>query len=454
MTKNRLLHILLLLSLISLPACGREPDFGYGTPDTLPANTATPAEPLQQSTSTPLPETPTSTPWPFEPESLAIRLGSYLEKQDGSLDFWVYIINPNPGQVTDCNVSVLLFDEENNQLIDNQESCGIIEAYAEYWLVVAFDESFIPDDFTAYNIYAQAMTPGSKLLEGKLNDLPVTGQEGVEISASRVLPKVTVELNWDQPQREYLPGSEIEAQMETRLIKGQLEEYLLCLQIMEKRDYGGDQTSTVKLAESCQPAYGEPSGEDQQVLTLSFLPTGYTWIQQEDSAGDYIPLEISARAEVLLGGVPLAEMERVLYLPPVEVETASWSDSGHEVDAVRPETPYQVNLKLKSLADDPNTHSVQVSVRYTEHDPEEWLVSGLLLFIPCLFGFCEDEAVLYTQEDQVTLKEDAEYLYTIPIQLPEGPTGESGIGGYYYLALTFDGVSIWRGAKVPLETTD
>ena len=450
MKKYPLLHILLLISLVSLPACRREPDFGHGPTDTHPAHTSIPAQPSQQPPNTPI---PTHTPWPFQPESLAIRLDLLLEKQDGSLEFWVYILNPNPGKVTDCNVSVMLYDKENDQLIDNQESCGSVEAYSEYWSVVRFDESFVPENYHAYNIFAQAMSPGNKLLEGELSDLPVTGQEGVEISQGRVLPQVTVEVEWMQPSGSYLPGSEIEAQMKTRLVKGQLDESLLCLQVMERRDYEDDQPDTVVLAESCQTATWESGGEAQQI-NLSFRPSGYTWILQEDPDGDYVPLEIFARAEVLLNGVPLAESENELYLPPVAVEGASWSASGLNVDAVQPETPYQVELEMRSLSDDTLIHYIQLSIRYTEHDPEEWLVSSLLLFIPCLFGFCEDEAVVYTQEDQVTLKEGAEYLYSIPILLPEGPTGEEGIGGYYYLALSFDGVTIWRGAKVPLERTD
>ena len=450
MKKYSLLHILLLISLVSLPACRREPDFGYGPTDTHLADTTIPTKPSQQPANTP---TPTSTPWPFQPESLAIRLDLYLEKQDGSLEFWVYILNPNPGKVTDCTVSVVLFDNKNDQLIDNQESCGSVEAYSEYWSVVRFDESFVPENYHAYNIIAQAMTPNNKLLEGELSDLPVTGQEGVEISQGRILPQVTVELDWDQLPGSYLPGSEIEAQMKTRLVQGQLDESLLCMTVIERRDYGDGQLDTIVLAESCQTATWE-SGEEAQQINLSFLPSGYTWILREDPDGDYLPMEISARAEVLLNGIPLAETEKELYLPPVEVEYASWSASGLDVDAVQPETPYQVELNMRSLADDPLTHSVQLSIRYTEHDPEEWLVSSLLLFIPCLFGFCEDEAVVYTQEDQVTLREDAEYQYSIPILLPEGPTGEEGIGGHYYLALSFDGVTIWRGAEVPLERTD
>lgn len=454
MAKHRLLHFLVLISLISLPACGRESGIAQGFEDTLTASRSTPPESSPQPTNTPIPVTPTPTPWLFEPESLVIRLGSYLEKEDDSLEFWVYVINPNPGRVTDCVASVVLYDDENNQLIDNQESCGSVEAYSEYWLIVEFDESFIPDDYQAYNIFVQAMTPGGKPLEGSLNDLPVTGQQGVEISQSRVLPQIILELDWNHPQGRFLPGKEIEVQMETRLVRGQLDDCLLCLQVVEWRDHSKDQPSSVVLAENCQNVFWESPGENQQVLNLSFLPSGYTWVQQEDAAGEYIPLEISARGKVLLHGFPLAEVEEVLYIPPVKVEDVSWSAEGLEVDAVQSETPYQVDLRLISLADDPLAHSIQLSIRYTEHDPEEWLLSGLLLFIPCLFGFCEDEAVVFTQEDQVTLREDAEYLYSIPIQLPEGPTGEVGIGGYYYLALTFDGVTIWRGGKVPLETTD
>jgi len=451
-TKNTLLRILLLISLISLPACDREADIGYGPPDTQIAQTGTSAEPAHTFTNTQQPVTPTPTPWPFQPESLAIRLDKYLENQDGSLKFWVYVVNPNPGPVTDCVVSVMFYDSEGNQLIENQESCGRVEAYSEHWVVVDFDESFIPENYQAYKINAQATAPGSKLVQGELNDMPVIGPEGVEISKGRILPKVTVELDWFLPQNSYLPGNEIQAQMDARLVQGQLEESLLCLEVVESRDYGTNQTSPIILAESCQTVSWDSSGENQQSLSLSFLPSGYTWIQKEDPEGDYIPLEISARAEVLLRGVSLAEMEKDLYLPPVEVKVASWSADGLKVDTVQPETPYLVDLKLKSLAGDPLIHSVQLSIRYTEQDPEEWLFSGLLLFLPCLLGFCQDEAVIYTQQDQVTLDEGAEYVYSIPIQLPEEPTGESGISGYYYLTLAFDGVSIWQGGKVPLET--
>jgi hypothetical protein len=445
MSKKIPIHILILISLIALPACGREVDVGYD-----PTNTPIPPEPSQLPTHTPLPATPTPTPWPFKPESLGIRLGSYIENLDGSLDFWVYVLNPNPGMVIDCAVSVILYDGDNNQLIDNQESCGGLDAYSENWVIVEFDESFIPEDYQAYNIYAQAVAPGGKLLEGELNNLPVTGQEGVELSITRVLPEFAVELDWIQPQGDYLPGDKIEVQMITRLLQGQLDESILCLQVAENRAWGNDTTSLAILADSCQTVTWK-TGEDQQTITLDFQPSGYTWIEKKGTDGNYVPLEIAARGEVLLRGIKLAENEKELYLPPVKVDGVSWSADGLEVNTVQPETPYQVELKLKSLTDDPMTHSIQLSIRYTEHDPEEWLVSGLLLFIPCLFGFCEDEAVVYTQEDQVTLTAGAEYQYSIPVLLPEGPTAEVGIGGYYYLALSFDGVTIWRGSKVPLE---
>ncbi len=451
MKKTTLLHILLILSLIVLPACSRTPADGIDTADIDTASTVTPTEFSQKSTKTSLPSTPISTPWPIQPESLAIRLDWYLEKPDGSLEFWVYVLNPNPGQVTDCVVSVTLYDGENNQLIDNQESCNSIEAYEEEWVVLIFDESFIPEDYQAYNIFAQAAAPGGEFIQGELNDSPVTGEQGVEISANRVLPEVTLALEWFLPQDTYLPGREIEAQMKTQLVQGQLDETQLCLQVVEKRGYAADTTNTVTLAESCQPAYLESEGEDQQDLNLKFLPSGYTWIQMASPTGDYVPLGISAKAQALYHGIPLAETEIDLFLPPVAVKDASWSAEEQEVNAVQPETPYLVELLLESLADDPNTHTVQLSIRYAEHDPEEWLVSGLLLFIPCLFGFCEDEAVVFTQEYQITLIEDAQFDYSLPIRLPQEPTAETGIGGYYYIAVAFDGITIWRGDKVPLE---
>ena len=318
--------------------------------------------------------------------------------------------------------------------------------------MIEFDESFIPDSYATYNIFVESSSPTGEILKGQLNGQPLAGEDGVEISQDRVVPRVEIQVNWDLPTEGYIPGQELQVQMETRQVKGQLEGCKICLQVSELRDYTAGGLVSIVLSESCREIPDGTAGEKIEPLILNVKPSGYSWIETEDPAGTYIPLEISARAEVLKYGIPLAESNVVLHLPPVEVIFAEWEGQGAPVEQVRPETPYTINLVIAALASDPHIHTLQLSVRYTEQDPEEWLFSGLLLFIPCLFGLCKDEAVVYTQEDEITLTTGDEITYSIPIQLPQEPTGESGLGGYYMLALTFDGVQIWRGGKAALDS--
>ena len=82
-------------------------------------------------------------------------------------------------------------------------------------------------------------------------------------------------------------------------------------------------------------------------------------------------------------------------------------------------------------------------MRFTEKDQEECLLSGLLLFIPCLFDLCEDIAVVLIQRDEVYLREDEKVEYSVQVESPEHPIGGIGVGGYFYLTLDFEGIMIW-----------
>jgi len=449
MNHQSLTRIFLAVLLLGTSMCARVPT--SVTSPTMPPPITLTSPPATNTSLAPslTPEILAYTPGAFPAQPPSVRLGLYLEKQDGSLSFWVYIVNPNIEPLSESKAKVVLYDSSFTPLIENEELCDSVEAFSECWVVIDFDESFVPDQDAAYNVFVEVSSPQGELMKAQLNDQPLSGEEGVAVSKERILPMAEVQINWEIPSDGYEPGKDLQAQMSTQLSQGQLELALACLQITELREYNDEKLEYISLAESCQEVSLSAEGAAPHLLTLDFKPPGFSWIEQEDPGGKYKPLEIKAQAELKYHGVTLAEAENVLHLPPVEVTSSWWERDGVKIDQYQLEKLHTANIIIQSLADDPHPHSLQLSVRYTEHDPEEWLLSGIfLLFIPCLFGLCEDEAVVYTQMDEILLAAGEQTVYNIPLQLPQHPTGEVGIGGHFFLALNFEGVTIWRGEMI------
>ncbi len=449
MSSQSFTRIFLAVLLLGTSMCARVPS--SVTRPTMPPQITLTSPPATNTSVAPTltPEILANTPGAFSAQSPSVRLDWYLEKQDGSLSFWIYIINPNLEPLSDSKAKVVLYDASFTPLVENEEPCGSVESFSECWVVIDFDESFIPDEYTDYNIFIEMTSPQGELIKAQLNDQPLSGKEGVAVSKERILPKAEVQINWEIPLDGYEPGKDVQAQMSTRLSRGQLELSLACLQITELREYYDGEQEYRTLAETCQEVSLSAEGAKSHLLSLDFKPPGFTWIEQEDPGGKYKPLEIRAQAELKYHGVTLAESENVLHLPPVEVTSSWWERNGVKIDQYQPEKLHTANIIIQSLANDPHPHPLQLSVRYTEHDPEEWLLSGIfLLFIPCLFGLCEDEVIVYTQMDEILLAAGEQTVYNVPVQLPEQPTGEVGIGGRFFLALAFEGVTIWRGEMI------
>lgn len=386
----------------------------------------------------------------YQPPILVLVDYDYVEHDDieDTLTFILLIYNLNRDPLIDAQIQVILYDDSGLPLIDETGSCDIVHASNKCSASVNFYRQPIPEAYAAYNIFAIANTPSGEILKDQLSDHPISGPEGLAISADRRPPeplRANISLDWSLPSSGYHPGVDLEARFEIWHWGGQFEEQpLACIQITELRQYSSAAQETVTLAEHCERA----TADEHFSITLPFTPSGFTWVPLETAEGTFTPIEISAHATLTHQDALVSEATKVLHLAPVEVKAAWWECDGYPTNVSRAGNLCSANIALRSFAQDPSNHRLQLSVRYTEQDPDEWLLGGFLLFVPCFAGMCEDEATVLTEDLNLLTSAEEDTDYSLQLELPSHPTGEVGTDGYFYLALIFDEITIWRGAKL------
>ena len=417
------------LTLASLGCC-------ICPPTLRQAPTAAPTLPVNSLQSTPAPELTN------EPPLVALE---YFDSPDFGLEFWVYIINTNNGPFVDSQAQVVLYDATGAVLEEKRGMCGHVEAFSECWTVVHFDTTEVPQGYTTCNVFVEATTPSGDVREAQLSELPVVGEDGVLISRERRLPQAFINVTWNQPSGGYRLGNTIGVLADLQLLQGVLENGSACLEVVEMHQHSSGLLEPVTLAENCWPISLDSADDATENLALTFTPSGYTWVAQETLNGYFVPSAIQAHASLTLEGRLIAEAEGTLHLPPVEVVESWWEQGGSRVTHYTPGQAYSGHVRVHALASDDLPHNVVLSARYSEQDPEEWVLGGLLLFIPCLLGLCEDEVGIVDQAHTMQLVEGQDTDYTISVQTVEHPTGEVGVSGYYFFALAFEETTIWRG---------
>jgi hypothetical protein len=423
-----------------------------------PSETSEPTESLAAPATGPAsPDRPTTTPAdatltptltePFVYESPMVRLDWYLEQPEGSLMFLIYIVNLSLEPLAGGQARVVLYNAAGDPLSEGEEGCSAIGAFSEMPVVVEFGQSSIADDYSAYNIYVDVTTEQGEHLTAQLSEQPVSGTEGETISEGRRVPTPQVGVDWRLPAGGYSPGAEVEAEMGIQLYQGQLADAVGCLEIDELQRREDGQDVYVPLGEQCEEM--ALNSGDSTLVIVAFEPSGFTWLSQQGSAGMYTPLEIRAQASVSYSGIVLAEADDVLHLPPIEVVSAWWEQDGVPADDYVPGEPYLANVRVRSLAEDPESHRLLISVRYSEQDPEEWIFGFMFLWLHCLVGLCGDEVEVESQAYEIELAAGEEATYSVPVQPPLHPTDEVGIFGHMYLNVEFEGFNVWRGGTVP-----
>lgn len=396
----------------------------------------------------------------FEPEmeefaskSPVVGLSWYVDEYwlgGRTISFTFFVFNPTSELLIDSRVRVVLYDDSGSPLIEKVEDfhCSRIEAFSECEAEISFDESIIPEEYTAYNIYMETTTLHGETLTAQLSDQPLSGQEGIAISEGRRPPVARVFVEWSLPPDGYRPGMDLEAQMIAGLRRGKLEGVLACLRITELRQYPTGQQETATLAERCKKVtLDDTPSRGERYFKLTFEPSGFTWVSQENTDRTYVPLEIRAHASLTYHDIPIEEFTNILYLPPLEVNDAWWECEGYPTTVYKPGESCVAKIALRSLADDPRIHNLQISTRYTEPDLFEIILSSLFLFLPCMGGVCEDEVVVHTQTHDLLLSTDEEFD-SLQLEIPLHPTEEISRGVTFYLALNLNGVTIWRGAEL------
>jgi hypothetical protein len=458
---QRLLSLTVGLSLVLSACCGRTtgPPAEFETPTGFMTFMEEPTDAvvMQEPTEPMAVEAPTDTTAMQEPdesgpyEPPVVGLDTYHDMGNA---FFIFVVNPNRGPLADGQVRVVLYDGSGEPVTEEVDDffCEDVEAYSECSSIINFDDWVDSSVFTTFNIFVEATSPQGQRLAGQLSEQPISIQEGLAVSEGRRPPTAFVRLEWTLPSAGYRPGAVLESNMTiSQTSEGRIEERVTaCLRISELRQYTTGRQESVTLTESCdQITLSEWPGDT--LFNLDFTPSGYSWVLQESDEGEFRPLSIQAEASLTYNNMLMGGDTQELQLPPVEVGTGWWECNGYPASESQPGETCTANVVVRTLADDPRAHPLEIMVRYTEQDPEEWLVSGLLLFIPCLLGLCSDEAVVETQAHDLPLSAGEETHYSVQVQLPAHPTGEIGTSGYFYLAVAFEGITVWRGAELSVS---